>query len=161
MVARAYSDAGSRPVFSRLRTDRHTVSHSVTEQATGRGSQPSCTYQSISPWSVALPRCTLRLCPRPTIFPSITRTDPMGIPPSSRPISASRRASAKNSTSIARVSAVAVAAGSVGVATAAIALAVSLPWRFRQSRDLPMAQDPEGLDRETEKWCSCSLQLGT
>src|SRR5207247_2313139 len=45
----------------------------------------------------ALPRCTRRLWPRPRILPWWTRTEPMGMPPSARPASASAMAAAMNS----------------------------------------------------------------
>ena len=69
-VARPYSDAFSRPAFSR---------------------------QSISACNVALPFCTLVLCPLPTILSSITSTEPIGIPPSERPFLASSIAASINS----------------------------------------------------------------
>jgi hypothetical protein len=42
------------------------------------------------------PRCTRRLCPRPMIVPSCTRTDPIGMPPSASPASASAIAASRN-----------------------------------------------------------------
>src|SRR5262249_38584812 len=51
---------------------------------------------SISACRTALPFWTRRLCPRPTIFPSITRTESMGIPPSASPAGASAIAARRN-----------------------------------------------------------------
>src|SRR5437016_780782 len=48
---------------------------------------------------MALPFCKRRLCPRPTIRPSITSTDPIGMPPSRRPSSASAMAARRNGSS--------------------------------------------------------------
>src|SRR5262245_26488052 len=46
---------------------------------------------------MALPFCTRRLWPRPRIRPLCTRTEPMGMPPSARPRSASSIAAFRNS----------------------------------------------------------------
>src|SRR5215468_8436462 len=67
---RAYTPAGRRPAFSKA---------------------------SISPWSIALAYCTRRLCPRPMICPSWTRTEPIGMPPSASPTAASETALSRNS----------------------------------------------------------------
>ena len=66
IVARAYTDAGSRPAFSR---------------------------QSVSPWRMALPCCTRRLWPTARTSPSTTSAAPMGMPPSASPARASATAS--------------------------------------------------------------------
>src|SRR6266850_2458734 len=64
---------------------------------TAAGSRPAFSNASISPWSMALLRCTRRLCPRPMIRPSWTRTEPIGMPPSASPASASATAAFRNS----------------------------------------------------------------
>src|SRR5882724_5720411 len=64
---------------------------------TAAGSRPAFSNASISPWSMALVRCTRRLCPRPMIRPSWTRTEPIGMPPSASPASASATAAFRNS----------------------------------------------------------------
>src|SRR2546426_11564450 len=51
--------------------------------------RPAFSRASISACNTELPLCTRRLCPRPIIFPACTRTEPMGMPPSCRPLSAS------------------------------------------------------------------------
>src|SRR5215475_15650254 len=67
---RAYTPAGRRPAFSKA---------------------------SISPWSIALPYCTRRLCPRPMICPSWTRTEQIAMPPSASSTAASETALSRNS----------------------------------------------------------------
>src|SRR3954468_10002535 len=52
---------------------------------------------------MALPRCTRRLWPRPTMRPSCTSTDPMGMPPSAWPAAASAIAASRKGSIVASV----------------------------------------------------------
>ena len=58
--------------------------------------RPAFSSASISPCNMVLSLCILLLWPLPMIFPLWTNTDPIGIPPSCNPISASSIAAAKN-----------------------------------------------------------------
>src|SRR5918999_1883329 len=60
------------------------------------GGRPAASRASISPCRIALPRCTRRLWPRPMMRPSWTSTEPIGIPPSRKPASASAIAARMN-----------------------------------------------------------------
>src|SRR5947208_3115806 len=64
---------------------------------TAAGCRPAFSSASISPCRMALPFCTRRLWPRPMMRPPYTRTDPIGMPPSRSPASASAIAASMNS----------------------------------------------------------------